>query len=102
MLPPAITQLQSLHSVADVKNEKLFKELCAEIDHLIEQDFEKLVYILYRVDVDEARLRYLLKEQEGNNASALIAALLIERQLKKIETKAKFKQQDDIPDDERW
>jgi hypothetical protein len=80
-----------------------FKQhLAAHINHLINHDFEKLVYYLYRIDVDENRMKKLLEAEEGENAAGLIADLIIERQLQKIKSRQQTKNEGPIPDDEKW
>ena len=59
------------------------KNIARHINDLIVQDFEKLVRILYTVDVDENKLRRILKQEHGD-AGMLIARLIIERQIQKI------------------
>ena len=63
------------------------------INELINHDFEKLVFHLYRIDVDEARMRALLAAKSDENAGGLIADLIIERQLQKLKAKKEFSQQ---------
>lgn len=58
---------------------------------LIEHDFEKLVALLYKIDVDEIRLKKILKEQAGSDTADIIAKLVIERQLSKIQTRNQYK-----------
>ena len=82
--------------------EELKQKLSLHINHLINHDFEKLVSILYRVDVNEKKIRQLLEQKEGENAAGLIADLIIERQLQKIKSRKDSKSNNDIPDDERW
>jgi hypothetical protein len=83
--------------------EELKGKLSEEINHLIQTDFQKLVLLLYRIDVNEARLKLLLKEYPGEDASKMIADLIIERQLQKIKSRQQFKQQDgNIDDAEKW
>ena len=53
--------------------EEFKQHLAAHINHLINHDFEKLVYYLYRIDVDENRMKKLLEAAEGENAAGLIA-----------------------------
>lgn len=65
-------------------------------------DFNKLVQILYRVDVDEKKLKVLLQENKETDAAVIIADLLLQRQEEKIKTKQEFKPSDDIPDEEKW
>ena len=64
---------------------------------------EKLVFSLYRIDVNESKMRHLLEQKEGKNAAGLIADLIIERQSEKIKSRQHFRQRDnDIDDNEKW
>jgi hypothetical protein len=85
-----------------VSHEELKQQLATHINHLINYDFEKLVYYLYRIDVDENRMKALLEAEEGENAAGLIADLIIERQLQKIKSRQQTKNDGPIPDDEKW
>lgn len=77
--------------------------LVAKIDDLILYDFNRLVQVLYQVDVDEARLRMLLREKTSTNASEILADLLIEREEKKMASrKRENNAHEDIPEDEKW
>lgn len=80
---------------------QLRQRLSDHINHLINHDFEKLVYYLYRIDVDENKMRHLLNTKQGENAAGLIADLIIERQLQKIESRNNFNKQQDS-DEEKW
>jgi hypothetical protein len=74
-----------------------------EITQLIASDFQKLVSILYRIDVNERKLKYLLQENVGEDAAFIIADLIIERQLEKIKSRKQFSRRDDgISDEEKW
>lgn len=85
-----------------VKPEELKEQLTQHINHLINTDFDKLVYYLYRIDVDEDKMRSLLSKTAGENAAELIAALIIERQLQKITSRKNSANSTDIPDEEKW
>ena len=61
------------------------------INHLIQNDFQKLVSLLYKIDVDEGKLKRILRENPGKDAADIIAHLIIERELQKIETRKLFK-----------
>ena len=76
--------------------------LADHVNQLINTDFDRLVSLLYRIDVPEKKMRQLLDQQQGENAPLLIADLIIERQLQKIESRKQFKKDDPIPDDEKW
>ncbi|MGE5107823.1 MAG: hypothetical protein ACM3H8_09785 [Sphingobacteriales bacterium] len=85
-----------------ITHEELVEKLSAYINHLINHDFQQLVFILYRVDINEAKLKHLLQENPGENAGKIIAHLIIDRQLQKITSRREFKSVKDIPDDEKW
>jgi hypothetical protein len=77
--------------------------LAEEINGLIRKDFNQLVQILYRIDVNEARLKQVLKDNPNEDAGKIIAALIIERQLQKIKSRQEFKQQkDNYTNEEKW
>jgi hypothetical protein len=72
--------------------EEQFKALAAHIEDIIQKDFNRLLHILYRVDVSEEKLKKALSENKGNlPAGEIIAHLLIERQIQKINFRAKYK-----------
>ncbi len=67
-------------------------DLINTINYLIINDFEKLIYALYRIDVSEAKIKNLLINKSDTSAAELIADAIIERQLEKKESKEKYKQ----------
>lgn len=86
-----------------IKEKKLFEDLSAYINQLINHDFERLVSLLYRLDVDEKKLRSLLSYQAGVNAGDTIAALIIERQLQKIKSRRENRRDiNDMSEEESW
>ncbi|MDB5191199.1 MAG: hypothetical protein JWQ96_762 [Segetibacter sp.] len=83
-------------------NDQLLRLLSLYINELIVNDFSALVQLLYRMDIPEKKLRDVLSGN-SSNAGDVIAQMMIERQLQKIESRKKFKQrEEDIPDEERW
>jgi hypothetical protein len=80
------------------------KFIIEKINNWINNDFEHLLYLLYRIDVHEDKVRKLMQEHKGENAAEIITDLIIERQKQKIETRKlfKFKKQADISEDELW
>jgi len=91
-LPIAINEMQDAENFLGEK-----------INSLIKDDFNLLIQILYRIDVNEARLKQVLKDNPNEDAGKIIAALLIERQLQKINTKEQFKRKNDnFFEDEKW
>ena len=77
--------------------------LVEKINDLINNDFQKLVSTLYRMDISETKLKQLLDANAGVNAALIITDLMIERQEQKIKSRQQFKTRDEnISDDERW
>lgn len=78
--------------------------LTDKINYLIIHDFNKLIYILYRADINETKLNKLLAENKKEDAGKIIAALFIQRQMEKIKSKEDFKSKGFNTDDgeERW
>jgi hypothetical protein len=83
--------------------EELQNRLAIYINDLIRHHFEKLVSLLYRIDVSEAKIKLLLQDQTDKNAADIIAALIIERQLQKIKSRRQFSQPNNRDTDaEKW
>lgn len=90
-------------SIASRSGEEQVNILVDAVNHLLLHDFDRLVAILYRVDVDELKLKQLLKERADEDAARIIVMLLIERQEQKIRTRQEFRKPPESPDDdERW
>jgi len=78
------------------------EELLAEkVNTMIQTDFGALLQLLYRIDVNEVRLRRILQENAGEDAGRVIARLIIERQWQKIETRRQYRSNTDSGE-ERW
>lgn len=85
-----------------ISDNDLLLRLSEIIDHLIEKDFKKLVYVLYKVDVSEVKLKQLLQSANNEKASDIIAKLIIERQTQKIASRKKFTSNDNFSEEEKW
>ena len=85
--------------------EKLSPEdLANAINELIKNDFSKLVQLLYRIDVSEAKLKYILQTHPNEDAGKLIAAVVIERLAATKKAREMFsrpKGNDSIDDEEK-
>jgi hypothetical protein len=76
--------------------------LVERINYLVTNDFNRLVSILYRLDVDEKKLQQTLSHNPSVDAGIQIAEMIIERQLQKIRSRTKFKKDKEIPEDDKW
>lgn len=89
--------VQLLNSQLDVaftetmSMEEVEEKLRAHIDRLIQHDFQKLLSILYKIDVDENKLKKILIEQPATDAAEVIAKMILERQIQKIITRKQYK-----------
>lgn len=84
--------------------EELYRSLAEYINHLIQKDFQKLVQLLYRIDVNETKLKQLLKDNPDKDAAPIISNLIIERQIQKIKSRQQSREQnmDGIDENEKW
>jgi hypothetical protein len=85
---PMLNKELSLEFSEKLAMNELEQQLTDHINLLINTDFEKLIYYLYRIDVNETKMKQLLQQQGGENAAQLIARLIIDRQLQKIKSRA--------------
>lgn len=79
-----------------------FNTLVDHINQLLLTDVPRLIQVLYRLDVEEKKIKDLHKQQPGTDAAVLIARLMIQRQQEKIIARKKFNTGRDIPEDEKW
>lgn len=78
------------------------KLLEKRVNEMIVSEFEKLTAILYRLDVPEKKITWLLEAQPGEDAAVLIVDLMIEREREKIKSRREHRRDNDIPEEERW
>ena len=77
--------------------------LTVQVNELIKNDFNQLIQILYRLDVNETKLKQVLNNNPNEDAGKIIAALIIERQLQKIKSRKEFsKKNNPLSDEEKW
>ena len=101
-LIPALRQSLGIDLPENIQFEELKEKLSVHINHLVQSDFEKLVSLLYRIDVSELKLKRLLQQNTGENAGRIIAKLIIERQLQKIKSRQEHRRDSTISDEESW
>ena len=89
-----LIHLISTHMDADlgegISMLELQQKLAVLINDLINKDFQKLIAILYKVDIDENKLKNILKTEAGKDTSGIIARLIIEREMQKIQTRKQY------------
>ncbi|SFB71715.1 hypothetical protein [Kaistella jeonii] len=89
-----VTNLQIEENTGDKSSANQFEVLVAFIDDLIRNDFNRLLSILYRVDISEQKLKRKLAENKETTvrSAEIIAQLLLDREEEKIISRAKYKQ----------
>ena len=82
---------------------EIHAQLADYINNLIKNDFDKLISYLYRIDVNEQKLKTLLQQNPEEDAGNIIASLIIERQQQKLKSRQRFSQQQtDFDEEEKW
>ena len=77
--------------------------LSDKMNQLIKDDFSHLVQLLYRIDVNETKLKQVLKDNPNEDAGKIIARLIIERQQQKMISRNSFKKaEDNSSEEEKW
>lgn len=69
--------------------DEFVKELARAIQYLIDADFEKLMHILYRIDVSENKVKQVFGLEQ--DVATQIALLIIEREKQKVITREFYK-----------
>jgi hypothetical protein len=77
-------------SIRDKPSEEIREQLISLISELIHTNFHALVQLLYRIDVDEKKVKQLLQQHTGSDSASIITDLIIRRQLQKIAAKKKI------------
>jgi hypothetical protein len=84
-------------------DEELLAWLAGYCNELLKRDFPTLVQLLYRVDVSEQKLKYLLKTLGGVDAGVIMANLMLERVTQIVQSRKKYRMpEEDIPEEDRW
>jgi hypothetical protein len=91
-----LTAQLSVMEQADIR-----QGLIDQINYLLLNDFNRLVQLLYRVDVNEEKLKRLLQDQPQTDAAVIIADLLIQRQKEKM-VSPPVQPRSDIAEDDKW
>ena len=66
-------------------------ELKRIIVYLLEKDFERLVRTMYRIDIDEEKVKYALSGLDEKEPADLIVDYVIEREMEKARTRLKYR-----------
>ena len=64
--------------------QELYQEILPLIDEMLNDDYIKLMSMLYRIDIDEDFLNRKLKETPNADTDEVITDLIIKRELQKV------------------
>lgn len=83
-------------------NQTIFEQqLTQYINNLINNDFQKLVFLLYKIDINEKKLTQILQNTNADSAK-VITHLIIEREMEKYNSRKNFTQNNVNSDEEKW
>lgn len=71
--------------------EELHFILSRRIAELLEKNVEKLIHILYRIDVNQRRTDEIFNNPSKDDIVLFLTDAVIERQLQKVHTRRKYK-----------
>ena len=77
-------------------------QLTTAIEELIRNDFSRLIHILYRLDVDEEKLKKQIKDNHVGRHAEIICNMIIERQLQRQDARKKSGGNENISEEEKW
>lgn len=83
-------QIQKLRSQGD-QDQLIFSELADRVADLMHYKMETLMSMLYRLDVDEAKIKQALDPGSDLAPHIAIAKLIVERQIARAKTKEDYR-----------
>lgn len=84
----------SLENFSQEKDDRVLLNLIQQrVDEMMAHDLELLMSYLYRLDISEGRIRVALQNQDKIPANEALARLIYERQLERLSTRKKYKQE---------
>jgi len=88
-----IGENNSLIPSTDIASLEEFKKyLTKKLKFLLDNKFDMLVNILYKIDISEKKLSQLFSGKNRDSIPATLADLIIERQLQKIKLRKMYKE----------
>ena len=98
-----IPLLQSLQfSLPEAEQVQQKKKLEQYINFLINNDFNRLVQLLYTIDVEEEKLKTILLQQPEQDAASIITELILRRQEEKLRYRQQHSTASALDEEERW
>ena len=70
--------------------QELFVQILPLIDKMLNDDYPKLLALLYRIDIDDEFLNHTLKSNKQADTSEIITDLILKRELQKVVIRAMY------------
>ena len=88
-----ISDNNSLIPSTDIASLEEFKKYLTEkLKFLLDNKFDMLVNVLYKIDISEKKLSQLFSGKNRDSIPATLADLIIERQLQKVKLRKMYKE----------
>ena len=72
----------------------LHEKLTLVIEHLLQNNFEKLLNAMYRLDVSEKKFHEVLTGSDVSEVGSKLADLVIEREMQKVKTREMYRRKE--------
>ena len=70
--------------------EEILKELEHIVQYLLDNDFEKLLNTMYRIDLPEIKVKKVLSTENPENLSRVVSVMILDRELEKARTRIEY------------
>lgn len=92
LLPDTIQSIQKyMEMESSPTYENVIEVLTSSVMYLLLHDMEKLLNILYRIDVNEPKVKAAFAQNNPKLIAPTIAQLILDRELQKAESRRKYK-----------
>lgn len=79
------------NNLASSSLEEVLKYLEQVISYLLDNDFERLLQIMYRIDIDENRFKQVIHDDKPGEIARKLARLVLDRELSKVRSRARYR-----------
>ena len=80
---------------SNISEDELLNILTSQIEYLMDRRLDYLLSLLYRLDILEPKIKAVLYNQEIIAPARGLAQLIIDRQIERVATRAKYKNSGD-------
>lgn len=85
-----LQQVLEIDNLPGTSLSALQHKLSRVVLHLLHTDLNRLLHILYRIDVDEHRVKQAMADADEETIAGRIAHLILEREIRKIEIRLRY------------